>query len=266
MARLHLTVKGELGNIAFDSLTLVLAKSDSILRRFDRAVSGKEKGTMKWMVAGLKEGNSGTIEMRSRVISGDTDFGVQVGSRYIETIDHIETQGEAPPDYDLDMLRDLQAMTRAFGRNGVDGLSVSMPDYNKGALLSWKSDEILQNLTGVHYKTIGSVEGRVELVSLHDGNRYFNVYHAVTDRAVRCSLPEEREEAVIEDLKRKRRVVVSGEISYNVEGRLLSVSVDRYCRLWDGDKLPTLEDSLGVASDLTGNQNTEEYIRSLRDG
>ena len=266
MARLHLTVKGELGNIAFDSLTLVLEKSDSILRRFDRAVSGKETGTMKWMVAGLKEGNSGTIELRSRVIRGETDFGVQVGSLYIEAIDYIETQGEAPPDYDLDMLRDLQAMTHAFGRNGVDGLSVSMPDYNKDAVLSWRSDETLQNLTGVHYKTIGSVEGRVELVSLHKGNRYFNVYHAVTDKAVRCSLPEEREEAVIEDLKRKRRVIVSGEVSYNVEGRLLNVSVDRYRTLPDEDELPALEDSLGLAPDLTGHQSTEEYIRSLRDG
>ena len=195
MARLHLTVKGELGNIAFDSLTLVLEKSDSILRRFDRTVSGKERGTIKWMVAGLKEGNSGTVELRSRVIRGETDFGVQVGSLYIEAIDRIESEGEAPHDYDLDMLRDLQAMTRAFGQNGVDALSVSMPDHDKEAVLSWKSDETLQNLTGVHHKTIGSVEGRVELVSLHTGSRYFNVYHAVTNKAVRCTLPEKLEES-----------------------------------------------------------------------
>ncbi len=219
MARLHLTVKGELGNIALDSLTLVLEKSVSILRRFDRAVSGIETGTTNWMVVGLKEGNSGTIELRSRVIRGETDFGVQVGSQFIEAIDHIETQGEAPPEYDLDVLRDLRAMTRAFGQNGVDGLSVSMPDHNIDAVLTWRSDETLQKLTGVHYKTIGSVEGSVELVSLRKGNRYFNVYHAITDKAVRCSLPEEREETVIEDLKGTRRVVVSGEISYNVEGR-----------------------------------------------
>ena len=221
---------------------------------------------MKWMVIGLKEGNSGTIELRNRVIKGEEDFGAQVGSRYIEGIHHIEMQGIAPPDYDLDMLKDLQAMTRAFGQNGVDALSVSMPDHNKEAVLSWKSDETLQNLTGVHHKTIGSVEGRVELVSLHTGSRYFNVYHAITNKAIRCSLPEKLEEAAIEGLKRKRRVIVSGEISYNVEGKLLRVDVDRYRTLPDEDELPSLEKTLGIAPDFTGDQSTEEYIRSLRDG
>lgn len=266
MARLHLTIKGELGNIALDSLTLMLDKSRSILRSLDRAVSGRETDTMKWVVVGLNEGNSGTIALRSRVIAGDVDFGVQVGSRYIEGIERIETQGRAPPEYDLEMLEDLRAMTRAFGQDGVDALNVSMPDHNREAVLSRTTGAKLQRLTGVHYKTIGSVEGRVEVVSLHKGNRYFTVSHAVTNRAIRCSLPEGREEAVIEALRRKRRVVVSGALAYNVEGRLLSVDVDRCRTLPEEDEIPPLEATVGIAPDFTGGQSTEEYIRSLRDG
>ena len=266
MARLHLTVEGELGNIALDLLALMLERSHSILRRLDCAVSGEQTGTMQWVVAGIKEGDSRTIELRNRVMRGEEDYGVQVGELYVEGIRCIETQGATPPCYDLDALQDLQAMTRAFGRNGVDALSVSMPDHNREATLSRKSNATLQSLTGVHHKTIGSVEGRVEMVSLHEGSRRFNVYHAVTNRAITCALPPELEERVIEDLKHRRRVRVSGEISYTARGEALSVDVDRYRTLPDEAELPPLEATLGIAPDFTGGRSTEGYIRSLRDG
>lgn len=266
MARLHLTVKGELGNIALDSLALMLEKSHSILRRLDCAVSGKQTGTMQWVVVGLKDGDSRTIELHNRVFRGEKDYGAQVGELYVEGIRCVEAQGATPPYYDLDALKDLQAMTRAFGQNGVNALSVSMPDYQREASLSWKSNESLKSLTGVHHKTIGSIEGRVELVSVHEGSRRFIVYHAVSNRAITCTLPPKLQGRVIEDLKHKRRVRVSGEIAYTAGGEALSVDVKRYRALPDEAELPPLEATLGIAPDFTGDQSTEEYVRGLRDG
>ena len=57
-----------------------------------------------------------------------------------------------------------------------------------------------------------------------------------------------------------------GIVSYNVLGEPLSVSVDHLRVLKEEKGLPSIDDMLGMAPDITGDVTTEEYIRRLRDG
>jgi hypothetical protein len=107
------------------------------------------------------------------------------------------------------------------------------------------------------------VEGRLELVSIHVGARRFNVYHAITQKAIRCNLPTEIEDDVVRNLG--RRVIVSGTVSYNERGEPISVDVHHFRPLKEENDLPSVADMLGMAPDITGNLTTEEYIRQLRD-
>ena len=117
---------------------------------------------------------------------------------------------------------------------------------------------------GVRNKSIGSVEGRLELVSIHARTRRFNVYHAITNRAIRCNLPKSMEQQAISSLG--RRVIVSGIVSYNAAGEPVKVEVDRLRTLKKERELPSISDMLGMAPDITGDLSTEEHIRRLRDG
>ena len=55
-------------------------------------------------------------------------------------------------------------------------------------------------------------------------------------------------------------------MSYNVRGEPLSVNVDKLRVLKEENELPSIDDMLGMAPDITGDLTTEDYIRRLRDG
>ena len=122
----------------------------------------------------------------------------------------------------------------------------------------------LQTLKGVHRTSIGAVEGRLELVSIHRPYRRFNVYHSITDKAVKCTLPAELERMIIDSLG--KRVAVTGNIAYNTLGEPLNVEVSKIRVLLEREALPSIDDVLGIAPDFTGDLSTEDYLRSLRVG
>lgn len=123
---------------------------------------------------------------------------------------------------------------------------------------------MVQVKSKVKYRSIGAVEGRLETLSLHQGRRQFRICHHLTGEPVECSLPPELEAAVKSGLG--RRVIVSGVIAYGAEGRPLSVRAERLRVVPEDEALPSPDDVLGLAPDLTGDKSTEEYIGMLRDG
>ena len=260
MARVTLTVQGKLPEISLDSLLLILRESHYILQELDRAVSQRRDGTLKWMVSGLKHG-SVAVETESRVIRGQEDFGPQVARRFMEGIHTIQTEGVTPALFSPDSIASVNKIVRSLGTNGVPGLNLTGAD--RDAELTGSASNKIQALVGVRNKSIGSVEGRLELVSIHTRARRFNVYHAIANKAVRCNLPGDMEEQVIASLG--KRVIVSGMVSYNLVGEPVKVEADRLRVLKEERELPSIADMLGMAPDITGDLSTEEYIRQLRD-
>ena len=118
-------------------------------------------------------------------------------------------------------------------------------------------------LIGYSYKSFGSVEGTLEMISIHKPAR-FNVYHSITLHAVRCNLKEEAIEKVREALG--RRVVVSGLVSYNTKHEPKRVEVEELEIIPREDELPTIDEFIGSDPSYIGEMTTEEYIRSIRSG
>ena len=166
-----------------------------------------------------------------------------------------------------DLMAEMIKQAKRFGSELIY-TDVTEVDFSKQPFtLTTESEHQIQQIVGVHHKGIGSIEGRIEIVSIRQGGRRFNLYHAISQRAIRCNLPEEIEADVFKAAEKRRRVVASGIISYNVKGEPLSLLVRRPIRfLKYEDELPTVENMLGVSEDITGDFSTEDYIRSIRDG
>jgi len=143
-----------------------------------------------------------------------------------------------------------------------------VPDATAASVLPEIQARVLpKSLVGTHYKSLGSIEGRIELVSVHKGSKRFTLYHIRTGKAIKCNLPPEVEADVWSAAEQRRRVGVSGLISYNIIGEPLSVLVKGPLRFFKTEEeLPTSEKLAGIAPDITGDLSTEDFVRSLRDG
>ncbi len=264
MARVELIVRGALGRMSWDSYLISLRESLGILRSLDKAISETRTGTLHWVITGVREGSAG-LEVESVVVRGQKDFGRDVAQRFTQGINIIMSEGKTPPLFTIENMNSLLKIMQAFQRDGASGLGVAVKDTDIEAELSTKAEGNTRALVGVHHKSVGSIEGKIELVSLHRPYRRFNIYHARTQKAIRCSLPELLEADVIQAMKDRRRVIVSGTIAYNIKGEPLSVQVERKFRLLGTEEeLPTLDETLGIAPDLTGDLSTEQFLQSIR--
>lgn len=118
--------------------------------------------------------------------------------------------------------------------------------------------------TFVHHKSIGSIEGTIKM-PWHSLYGSFDLHQAISQKVVRCDFPEAMREEIKEALKKRHRVAVSGIISYNSLGEPLSVDVQKPLRiLRRKSELPTPAKMVGLAPDLTGDLDTEEYIEGMR--
>jgi hypothetical protein len=110
----------------------------------------------------------------------------------------------------------------------------------------------------------GSVEGKLETVSVHGKPRYV-VYHGRTGKAVTCKIDgQQRLQGAIDLMG--RRVNVAGRIHYNARGEPLRIDDGDIRPLRDDSQLPTTAELTGSDPNLTGKLSTAEYLEIIRGG
>jgi hypothetical protein len=110
------------------------------------------------------------------------------------------------------------------------------------------------------YLDYGTLEGRLEEISVHGGYR-FTIWEELTNYRIECSISPDR----LEEAKALlgHRVGVSGRIRYR-NHRPTTIHVEGIRRLRGVNELPQLEGIEPI--DITGGLRSEEYVRRMRDG
>ena len=266
VGKLRIRVQGNLGEIPADTFVSAINNTLRVLRDLDRRSSSDRRGTLQWVISGLS-GGSTVVELDTVVMRGDEDFSELVHRKYVSGIERIARERATPEWFTADDMATIRQLARSLIRQGASGLDFTDTDSNQAAEITRKETRILQELVGTHHKAFGSIEGRIELVSIHRSRRRFNLYHAITNKSIRCNLPEQLEDVVFQAAQDRSRVIVSGLISYNAKGETISVAVNKPIRcLRLEHELPSPEKMLGIAPDITVDLSTEDYVRSLRDG
>ena len=260
MAKLVLTVKGKPGTISLESFLTVIDSSFEMLKDLDSAISRQPQGSLDWVIENVYPSSIG-IEIRSRARDPKIDYGTRVAEVYSDGIEIIRTEGITPPYFSDNCLRLVGKVARVLRGDGASALEILDPIRGKSTELDAQIATTARQLMDYSYKSFGSVEGTLEMISIHKRPR-FNVYHSITLRAVSCNLQEEDIERVRDALG--RRVVVSGLVSYNVKDEPKSVMVEELEVIPREDELPTIDQFVGSDPNYTGDMTTEEYIRSIR--
>lgn len=258
-----LKIDGKEGEISLHSLLTGIQCQLSILADLDVAISGQSNGSLDWVITDLKTGSLSILaESRSRF--KDFNVGQKVAECYIQGIRTIEEKGTTPPFFPENSLKMVKRMATMLGKNGATGLEISSPCVkNELAHISAKAVRHVAELLPTRYSSIGSIDGKMEMISLHKKPK-FVVYHSRTQRAVSCIFLPDMLDQVKELLG--KRVNVSGTVFYNTKSEPLRVDLTDIRLLRDQSELPTIDALLGIAPDLTGKLDAIEYLRRVRSG
>ena len=129
----------------------------------------------------------------------------------------------------------------------------------QGAPLSNRLVARACELVGTASTAIGSLEGTLEAVTIHD-TVAFSIYEAITNRRVECKCDRETLDSATQ--YSGKRVSVSGLVSYNEQGAATSIEVDEVRALGNAH-LPQARDIRGLFSEHK--VDIDEWARFVRE-
>lgn len=270
MSKLRFEIKGDPEKISLSTYSVATTRLVQLLRELDVAISRHGNGSLQWYVSDLSKNGSLAIEIRSEVRTMPrskpplADFSNQVAQSFVTGFENIESKGISPPylsEFGLEKLNNMMAL---LNKNGAKGFIATAVDQHRSISVSEKAATTLRELLPAKKEIEGSVEGRLETISVH-GHKRFVIYHSLTGKAVTCKIESDS------DLKKAvdalgSKAWVAGTVSINVKSEPLSVKVKVFRILGEGKRLPLAAELTGSDPDFTGDMTTDEYIRSIRRG
>ncbi len=258
-----LTLLGETEYVSLSAFLDAASDIKDILRALGPAVSAEEGSGLEWAVVSTYTGSL-HIEIASLHIEiacmDNPVVGAAVAQTFIQGMEIIDRSAERPPlfsDYVLDKAKHLSSVA-----NRADVARIMVGAGRNEVHVSQHVAANVDTLIGVRYEEIGSVEGRIEAVNIHNGYR-FGIYDFLTERRVDCSFSDTMFGEVIATLG--KRAIVYGLMQTDARGEPISIRVDRIQRLHSGSELPSVSDLRGMDPDFTGGKDAAEYIRTVRD-
>lgn len=106
----------------------------------------------------------------------------------------------------------------------------------------------------------GSVEGKLDAINIHN---VFQCHVYAEGQKVAVEFEKDQLEAVKSALG--SRVSVRGTITFSRQGRPLRVAEAKIHRFLSDEELPSIDDMMGIAPDITGGMPTDQFIRTLRE-
>ena len=259
---IRVTVEGERGTISLDTFVTIIRNTLDMLADLDSAISLEPRGSLDWFVADASFGSL-VIALEAKAKRPDRDYSAEVTKTFVDGLVHIQRERTTPPYFSDYGLRKALDLAKSLRKDGAATVHIQDVQRQASATIRPEVTADIGQLVNIRYREIGSIEGRLEMVSIHGAAR-FTVYHAITRRSIRCKFdPKELLEQVKDALG--RRVMVAGVVHYNYKHEPVRVNLQKLTVLPREEELPSPKQLRGMASDFTGDQTTEEYVRSLRE-
>lgn len=252
-----ITVQGETEEVPARGFVEAISGSLEVLSELDSAISHKRAGTLRWMIGSLKYESPAMVTLRAVPLSEEVDVSAEVAQSYLGGLRVLQEGKNLPEIFSEAALNAVKQLARIS-----DGVKAIRIQHKRDVIriteqLAANIDELVSRT----FESVGSVEGRLEMVTIHS-QRYFRVYEPVHGRGVVCYFPLELLEIVKESLG--GRVVVSGRLRSDRFGRPESITVTDFRVVPEEEALPKPSVLRGLVKGMTAGEKAEEYLRKLR--
>ena len=257
---LDVRVEGEPGSIPAHAFLEVLRISLDLLEQLERAERAPSKPRGSWLIADLRTASAVATLRRPDAPR------LQTHLRLIDGVGQLRGRQELPPYFSPDIAEGLVRIGKQVRQPGVSGVSFQLPPTaDSESRIEHVSEAVISNAQASvegSERALGSVAGVLDVINLRRGAHVVSLYDDQTRRAVRCKFPDSLFETMKEALGHRVRAL--GEVTRNRRGQVLRVDIDRVELQPDEPGVPSVDELAGIAPWYTGEQSTDEYLRSVR--
>ena len=256
-AEITVSVEGHTPDLLAQSFLDVMDRSLEILGDLDAGIAMRRRPTLRWVIAYMHIGSPAVMTLKALPPPTGKDVSRDVVNRYVEGLELLTQGGRLPEFFSKDALtsaKRLADLTRGNER------VVIIRSPNRSVQVSQRISMNIDELIGGSYLSEGSVEGVMEMVTVHDNN-YFRVYDAIQGWGVPCYFQREHIDEVRNALG--KRVSITGRLHSDRLGRPETMQVSNI-RILGLGPLPTPKEVRGIAKDMTDGLKSEEYLRRVR--
>lgn len=253
------------------SYTFNKAVNDAVylLGQFDAGISKRPRGTLDWFVTNLQSNGSFLMSFTPRIRASLSnkkgipgDIAPRVADEFLSGLEDIETRNVTPPYLSENGLMRVGEMASLTERNDVTKFTFTSKE--RTVEITPQTSENLKELLPIKRTARGSIEGRLEGISVHKNFKGL-LYHAVTNKVITCYFEEGQIDVVKEALG--KRVVVTGELKKNIKGDTVRIE-HPILEIMEGKRrfvMPYSNEILSPPS-FANAFSTEEYMRRIRGG
>ncbi len=261
---LVITVQGKDTRVTVRSLIEMLERALGVLREIDAQMADNQRAGVQWEVVKVSMNSPLTMTLGPRIAPNRRDNSSEVVKTFMDGMRSLETQAVVPPHWNADALQGMRDLVD-LRNNGI--ASIKFASNNEEAveptLHSAANIEEIQKRQTSHYWEETSIEGRLEVISAHNGTK-ISIWDVLTNTKVECLVTDAQLELAMGAFR--KRVAVTGRAKITRKGKPVSIEVTSIRVLKEKDELPQAKDFAGAGRvDITGGVDSAEYIRSLRD-
>ena len=172
-------------HVPLESFTSAADKLAGLLSELERSLSGARH--LGWYVADLRMGSVNLAIRPKSTSQGSAEIGNTIISVALSGLETIEREARRPEHFMDDVLRRAKALV-----GSVDHETSRLAIFGGGGPMPMQRVPVTERLAvhvdqiiGPASVAVGSVEGAMEALSIHNGEE-FAVYDAITDRRIRC--------------------------------------------------------------------------------
>ncbi len=200
-------------------------------------------GSLRWLLA---DARAGSFEVALRPEPAKRNVRYATSSQVVETLSsglrHIQQRAERPAFFTDPALEQAKKLVELIG-DGITGITV-ITNGDEPIQLTRQLAANVEQLTGPELSAIGTIEGRIETLTIH-GRQVFSLYDAVTGRRYECLFGKR---VSLGDVTRVfgKRVAVRGIIRQRQGRDALRIEVTSLRAFPDEQSLPSADDVRGI--------------------
>ncbi len=250
-------IDGKTEDIDAQPFINALNYSLEILQELDSAISMKRRGTLRWVIGILSRQSPAMVSVKSIPKSDTRDYSIDVINSYLNGLEQLKKGNTLPDNFTDDALNATKQLAR-ISQNNIRSIEIMHQD--RVVVVSEHIAVTIDELIGKSYSSTGSIEGILEMVTLHE-NTYFRVYDAIHGWGIPCYFDRKILPSIQKGLG--QRVISSGTIRSNKNGKPESMNVTNLRLFPQESELPKPSEIRGLVKGMTDSQLAEDYLGEL---